>query len=224
MDGLFQGKPYEQMDDLGVFPLFPLFLEGHPWLSRSLTASALMPALQLLNGSLLFTFLEGCCWPGVHSAVEHIEWKRGGSVEEVLGVVYFDGFFPIFCVFLLVRSKEKFLCKLHIMICGCHLGRCVASVVSCAAAISACADAAAWHTALALAEDDCGVCGFPVCLCPKIPYEVKSFPFQECSFSNAFTFRSFFRSEMNRIICCSTGWIICCNLTSCSLLRCAVPP
>ncbi len=22
MDGLFHGKPYEQMDDLGVFPLF----------------------------------------------------------------------------------------------------------------------------------------------------------------------------------------------------------
>ena len=27
MDGENNGKPYEQMDDLGVFPLF---LEGHP--------------------------------------------------------------------------------------------------------------------------------------------------------------------------------------------------
>ena len=33
MDGENKGKPYEQMDDLGVFPLFlvPLFMEiGHP--------------------------------------------------------------------------------------------------------------------------------------------------------------------------------------------------
>ena len=29
MDGENNGKPYEQMDDLGVFPLF---LEGHPYL------------------------------------------------------------------------------------------------------------------------------------------------------------------------------------------------
>ena len=78
---------------------------------RNPTALALTPALQLLNGSLLFTFLEGCCWPGTgNRAVEHIEWKRGGSVEEVLRkcwecvAVYFDGF-CIF-VFLLVNSNS----------------------------------------------------------------------------------------------------------------------
>ncbi len=30
MDGLFHGKPYEQMDDLGGFP--PLFLVQHPYI------------------------------------------------------------------------------------------------------------------------------------------------------------------------------------------------
>ena len=75
---------------------------------RNPTALALTPALQLLNGSLLFTFLEGCCWPGTgNRAVEHIEWKRGGSVEEVLGVCG-GVFWRILhiCVFLLVNSNS----------------------------------------------------------------------------------------------------------------------
>ena len=60
-------------------------------------------------------------------------------------------------------AASEWLLAIHLL-GGMLLTRCMASVVSCAAAISACADAAAWHTALALAE--------------------------ECSFSNAFTYSS----------------------------------
>ena len=124
-----------------------------------------------------------CYSPSWRDAVDQVQGTEllsilNENVEEVLRkcwecvAVYFDGFCIFVSFFLLIQIH--FLCKLHItMICGCDSGRCMASVVSCAAAISACADAAAWHTALALAEDDCGVCGFPVCLCPN---EVKSFP------------------------------------------------
>ena len=49
------------------------------------------------------------------------------------------------------------------------------------------------------------------CVCAQMKSKV--FPeSQECSFSNAFTYRSFFRSKSFGW----NGWIICWNLTSCS--------
>ena len=50
MDGLFHGKPYEQMDDLGV----PLFLETRIHIYIYIPGDSKLPFYPLLEGHLTF--------------------------------------------------------------------------------------------------------------------------------------------------------------------------
>ena len=68
MDGLFHGKPYVQMDDLGGF--HPLFSECHPyfWLPGSSTVKKIAPEISLGFQGAKKT------WPEVKKIAPEIQW------------------------------------------------------------------------------------------------------------------------------------------------------